>query len=111
MGVLCPYFAPIDVASSLTPFTKIISAHPQGRPKNGRGMEPNYDPYWQWTHPYLEVEGVRLVDEQGDAEVWGIPEALTTYIYQFLAKKSFLLLWRVSKGTKMRCQELQGTAF
>ena len=35
----------INVASSLMPFTKIISAHPQGRLKKGCGMEPNYDPY------------------------------------------------------------------
>jgi len=92
-------FAPIDVASSLTPLTKIISVHPQGTPKNGHGMEPNNDPYWEWNHPYLEVEDVRPVDEQGDAEVWGIPEALTQYIFQFL-KDFFLLLRRVSKGSK-----------
>ena len=61
-------------------------------------MEPNYDPYWQRSHPYLEVEGVRLVDEQGDAEVWGIPEALTTYIFQFLANKSFCSYGGVPKA-------------
>ena len=44
-------------------------------PKNGRGTEPNFNPYWEWNHPYLEVEDVRPVDEQGDEEVWGIPEA------------------------------------
>ena len=37
--------------------------------------------------PYLEVEDVRPVDEQGDAEFWGIPEAL---IFQFLT--TFLLI-------------------
>ena len=37
--------------------------------------------------PYLEVEDVRPVDEQGDAEFWGIPEALTQYIFQFLTEK------------------------
>jgi hypothetical protein len=48
------------------------------------GMEPNYNPYWEWNHPYLEVEDIRPVDEQGDAEVWGIPEASTQYIFQFI---------------------------
>ena len=63
-------------------------------------MEPNYDPYWQWTHPYLEVEDVRPVDEQGVVEVWGIPELLTKYIFQFLTNKVFLLLRRVSKAKR-----------
>ena len=39
--------------------------------------------------PLLEVEDVRPVDEQGDAEVWGIPKALTQYIFHFLTKNSF----------------------
>ena len=73
-------------------------------------MEPNYDPYWQWTHPYLEVEDVRPVDEQGDAGVWGIPEALTQHIFQFLTKIFFALMEGFQRR-KTRRRELQGTAF
>jgi hypothetical protein len=74
-------------------------------------MKPNFDPYWQWTHPYLEVEDVRPIDEQGDAEVWGIPEALTQYIFQFLTKKNLMLLRRVSKGTKRAVKNSRGLLF
>jgi hypothetical protein len=52
------------------------------------------DGYIEVPAPYLEVEveDVRPVDEQGDAEFWGIPEALTQYIFQFLTKKKNMLL-------------------
>jgi hypothetical protein len=43
-------------------------------------------------HLEVEVEDARPVDEQGDAEFWGIPEALTQYIFQFLVKKNIMLL-------------------
>ncbi len=58
------------------PFTKIIFAHPQGMPKKGCGMDFYDDPLWEWKKTYLEVDDVRPVGEQGDAEVWGVPEAL-----------------------------------
>ena len=58
-------------------------------PKNGCGMDFYEDPLWEWKKPYLEVEDVRPVDEQGDAEVWGVPEALNQYIFQFLTKILF----------------------
>ena len=77
-----------------------------------RELEPNYDPYGLWDHPYLEVEDVRPVDEQGDAGgVWGIPGALTLYIFQFLTKKNFMLLRRVSKGTKRAVENAKGLLF
>ena len=47
------------------------------------------DPLWEWKKTYLEVEDVRPVDEQGDAEVWRVPEALNQYIFQFLTKILF----------------------
>ncbi len=37
-----------------------------------------------WYNAYLEVEDVRPGEEQGQADLWGIPEALTQYIFQFL---------------------------
>ena len=41
-----------------------------------------------WYNAYLEVEDVRQGEEQGHADLWGIPEALTQYIFQFLTKKN-----------------------
>ena len=61
MGVLCLYRHCV--------FSDALYKNEQ--PRNGT----QYDPYWEWNHPYLEVEDVRPVDEQGDEEVWGIPEA------------------------------------
>jgi len=43
-------------------------------------------------------------------EVWGIPEALTKYIFQFLTKKVFLLLQRVSKA-KCAVENSRGLLF
>jgi hypothetical protein len=45
------------------------------------------DRYIEVPAPNLEVEDVRPVDEQGDADFWGIPEALTQHIFQFLTNK------------------------
>ena len=69
------------------------------------------DPLWEWNKPYLEAEDVRPVDEQGDAEVWGVPEALNQYICQFLTKNFFLLLRRVSKGAKCTAENSRGLLF
>ena len=50
------------------------------------------DGYIEVLAPYLEVEveDVRPVDEQGDAEFWGIPEALTAYQLWALMSAHFL---------------------
>ncbi len=68
------------------------------------------DPLWEWNKPYLGVEDVRPIDEQGDAEVWGVPEALNQYIFQFLSNIFFALTEGFLRRKMLR-RELQGTAF
>jgi len=53
-----------------------------------------------WYNAYLEVEDVRPGKEQGQTDLWGIPEALTQYIFQFLTKKNFMLFRRIPGAQK-----------
>ena len=69
------------------------------------------DRYIEVPAPNLEVEDVRPVDEQGDAEFWGIPEALTQHIFQFLSKKNFMLFRRVSRSAKRAVDNSKGLLF
>jgi len=54
-----------------------------------------------WYNQYLEVEDARPGKEQGQTDLWGIPEVLIQHIFQFLTKKNFMLFWRVSRSAKM----------
>ena len=61
--------------------------------------------------PFLEVEDVRPGKEQGQTDLWGIPEALTQHIFQFLSKKKFMLFRRVSKSAKSAVDNSRGLLF
>ncbi len=80
-------------------------------PKNGRGMDFYDDPLWEWNKPYLKVEDVRPVDEQGDVEVWGVPEALNQYIFQFLTAKKFFCSYRGFPKVQNAASRTPGVCF
>ncbi len=61
--------------------------------------------------PFLEVEDVRPGKEQGQTDLWGIPEALTQHIFQFLPKKNFMLFQRVSKSAKSAVDNSRGLLY
>ena len=67
----------------------------------------------EWLTQYLEVEDVRPDDEpeQGHTDLWGIPEALTQHIFQFLSKKDFMLFRRVSRSAKSATDNSKGLLF
>ncbi len=52
-----------------------------------------------WLTQYIEVDDVRPDNEpvQGHTDLWGIPEALTQHIFQFLSKNFFMFFQRVSR--------------
>ena len=64
-----------------------------------------------WYNQYLEVEDVRPGKEQGQTDLWGIPEALTQHIFQFLSKKNFMLFWRVYRSAKSAVNNSRGLLF
>jgi hypothetical protein len=48
--------------------------------------------------PFLEVEDVRPGKEQGQTDLWGIPEALTQHIFNFYQEE----LYALSEGFQER---------
>jgi hypothetical protein len=64
-----------------------------------------------WYNRYLEVEDTRPGDEQGQTDLWGIPEVLRQHIFQFLTKKNFMLFRRVSRSAKNAVDNSRGLLF
>ena len=64
-----------------------------------------------WYNQYLEVEDVRPGEEQGQTDLWGIPEALIQHIFQFLSKKNVMLFRRDSRSAKSAVYNSRGLLF
>jgi len=44
-------------------------------------------------------------------DLWGIPEVLTQYIFQFLIRKKFMLFRRISRSAKSAAENSRGLLF
>ena len=75
------------------------------------GLNANVPTVSDWYDGYLEVEDVRPGDEQGNTDLWGIPEILLQNIFQFLTKKNFMLFRRVSRSAQAAVDNSRGLLF
>jgi hypothetical protein len=64
-----------------------------------------------WYNRYLEVEDDRPGEEQGQTDLWGIPEVLIQHNFKFHTKKNFMLFRRVSGSAKNAVDNSRGLLF